>query len=189
MRNKRPLDALLPKTRQGILAATLLQPEKAWYASELARRMGVPSSSLQRELRDLSKAGILKAHRQGRMSYYRANVDSPLFPDLRGLLSKTAGLVDVLADALKPVVSKVTVAFVYGSIASGHAQSDSDVDLMIIGTVSPSDLALSLRSARDLLGRDINPTTYRQAELNKKTRSERSFSDTSIEQAEVIHIG
>jgi hypothetical protein len=40
------------QTRQGILAATLLQPEKAWYASELARRMGVPPSSLQRELRE-----------------------------------------------------------------------------------------------------------------------------------------
>jgi len=121
MRNKPPLDALLPKTRQGILAATLLQPEKAWYVSELARRMGVPSSSLQRELRDLSEAGILKTHRQGRMSYYQVNVDSPLFSDLRGLLLKTAGLVDVLADALKPVASKILAAFVYGSMASGDA--------------------------------------------------------------------
>ena len=54
MRNTKPLDALLPKTRQGILAALLVQPEKTWYVSELARRMGVPSSSLQRELLDLT---------------------------------------------------------------------------------------------------------------------------------------
>jgi hypothetical protein len=45
MRSLHVLDALLPKTRQGILAATLVQPEKAWYTSELARRMGVPSST------------------------------------------------------------------------------------------------------------------------------------------------
>lgn len=132
-----PLDALHPKTRQGILAATLLQPEKAWYVSELARRMGVPSSSLQRELRDLAEAGILKTHRQGRTSYYRANIDSPLFPDLRGLLLKTAGLLDALADALKPVASQVVAAFVYGSMASGGEQSDSDVDVMIVGTAPP----------------------------------------------------
>jgi DNA-binding MarR family transcriptional regulator len=50
MRKIKLLDALLPKTRQGILAALLGQPEKTWYVSELARRMGVPSSSLQREL-------------------------------------------------------------------------------------------------------------------------------------------
>jgi DNA-binding IclR family transcriptional regulator len=69
MRKFRTLDALLPKTRQGILAATLVQPEKGWYASELARRLGVPSSSLQRELHDLSEVGILKTHRQGHMVY------------------------------------------------------------------------------------------------------------------------
>jgi len=66
MRNVRALDALFPKTRQGILAATLVQPEEIWYVSELARRMGVPSSSLQRELQELTHAGILKRHRQGR---------------------------------------------------------------------------------------------------------------------------
>lgn len=175
MRNKPPLDALLPKTRQGILAATLLQPEKAWYVSELARRMGVPSSSLQRELRELAEAGILKAHRQGRMSYYQANIDSPLFPDLRGLLLKTAGLIDVLADALKPVASKVVAAFVYGSMASGGGHSDSDVDVMIVGTVPASELALSLRRARDLLGRQINPTTYTPAEFYEKRAAKDHF--------------
>ena len=60
MRNISALDALFPKTRQGILAATLVQPEKVWYVSELARRMGVSSSSLQRELQDLTTAEILK---------------------------------------------------------------------------------------------------------------------------------
>src|SRR5271170_2941966 len=119
MRKKRPLDALLPKTRQGILGATFVQPEKAWYVSELARRLGVPSSSLQRELQDLSAARILTTHRQGRMVYYQANVDSPLFSDLRGLMLKTAGLADVLVDALKPLGSKLRIVFVYGSIASG----------------------------------------------------------------------
>jgi DNA-binding transcriptional ArsR family regulator len=108
MRKMRTLDALLPKTRQGTLGATLVQLEKAWYVSELARRMGVPASSLQRELHDLSEAGILKTHRQGRMVYYQANRDSPIFPDLRGLLLKTAGLVDVLAQALRPVATKIT---------------------------------------------------------------------------------
>ena len=69
MRKDTLLDAVLPKTRQGILAATLMQPEKAWYVSELARRMGVPSSSLQRELQSLTDAGILKNERRGSMVY------------------------------------------------------------------------------------------------------------------------
>jgi predicted nucleotidyltransferase len=65
-----------------------------------------------------------------------------VFPDLRGLLLKTAGLVDVLADALKPLGAELRLVFVYGSMANGQERSDSD--LMIIGSISPAELALPL---------------------------------------------
>jgi DNA-binding transcriptional ArsR family regulator len=175
MRKSAILDVLIPKTRQGILAAVLVQPERAWYVSELARRLGVPSSSLQRELRALSVAGILKSHRQGRMVYYQANAESPVFPDLRGLLLKTAGLVDVLADVLRPLGGSIKYAFVYGSIASEEARSDSDIDLMIIGAVVPAALAVPLRKAREQLGREINPTIYAEAEFSAKVAAEDHF--------------
>jgi DNA-binding transcriptional ArsR family regulator len=189
MRKLRTLDALLPKTRQGILAATLVQPAKAWYASELAQRLGVPSSSLQRELHDLTEAGILKTHRQGRMVYYQANRESPVFPDLRGLLLKTAGLVDVLAQSLKPVASKVTTAFVYGSIADGSEASDSDIDLMVVGEISPQDLALPLRRARESLGREINPTVYTPAEFQRKRAANDHFLKQVLDKPGLLVLG
>ena len=189
MRKLRTLDALLPKTRQGILAATLVQPEKAWYASELAHRLGVPSSSLQRELHDLSEAGILKTYRQGRMVYYQANRDSPVFLDLRGLLLKTAGLVDVLAQALNPVAAKVATAFVYGSIAAGREESDSDIDLMVVGQVSPEDLALPLRRARESLGREINPTVYTPAEFQRKHAANDPFLTQLLDKPRLVVLG
>jgi DNA-binding transcriptional ArsR family regulator len=189
MRNLKPLDALLPKTRQGVLAAVLLQPEKAWYVSELARRMGVPSSSLQRELHDLTRAGILKTHRQGRMSYYQANMESPVFPEMRGLLLKTAGLVDALGDALKPLAAKLSVVFVYGSIANGKEQSDSDIDLMVIGAASPVDLAIPLRRARERLGREINPTVYTPAEFSRKRAAKDHFLTQVLSKPKLFVIG
>lgn len=189
MRNQGPLDALLPKTRQGILAATLVQPERSWYVSELARRLRVPSSSLQRELQDLTEAGILKSHRQGRMVYYQANAESPLFPDLRGLLLKTAGLVDLLADVLKPLRPKIRLAFVYGSIASGQERSDSDIDLMVIGKLSPAEMALPLRTARESLGREINPTVYSPAEFAKKRKAEDHFLTHVLTEPRLIVLG
>ena len=189
MRKRRFLDALLPKTRQGILAATLVQPEKAWYVSELARRLGVPSSSLQRELHDLSEVGILKTHRQGRMVYYQANRDSAVFADLRGLLLKTAGLVDVLAQALKPLAAKLERAFVYGSIAAGNEQGESDIDLMVVGHVSPADLALPLRRAYELLGREINPSVYTPAEFDKKRMEGDPFLKQVLDKPRLVVLG
>jgi DNA-binding transcriptional ArsR family regulator len=85
-----------------------VKPEKvgtppSWRVGWACR---LPAS--QRELLHLSEAGILNTQRQGRMVYYEANTDSPVFPDLRGLLLKMAGLVDVLALALKPIAAKVS---------------------------------------------------------------------------------
>jgi len=189
MRNQRPINALLPKTRQGILAATFVQPEKSWYGMELARRLGVPLSSLQRELRDLTAAGILKRHRQGQMVYYQANAESPLFSDLRGLLAKTAGIADILADALNALLPKIRLAFVYGSIASGRERSDSDIDLMVIGEITPMELALPLRHARELLGREINPTVYSPAEFAKKRAARDHFLSQVLTKPRLLVLG
>jgi DNA-binding transcriptional ArsR family regulator len=189
MRNNHALDAILPRTRQGILAATLVQPEKAWYVSELARRMGVPPSSLQRELHDLSEAGILKTQRHGRMVYYQANASSPIFPELRGLMLKTAGLIDVLAEVLEPIAKKLQVVFVHGSVAAGAEISESDIDLVVVGKISPVDLATRLRRARELLGRAINPTLYTPAEFAKKRASNDHFLTRVLEKPMLFVLG
>ncbi len=189
MRRLGSLNALFPKTRQGILAALLIQPEKAWYVSELARRLGVPSSSLQRELKDLAEAGILSMRRQGRMAYYQANSDSPLFPELRGLFLKTVGLVDVLAEALRPLAEKLRIAFVYGSIANASEKSDSDIDLMVVGTISPLELSLPLRHARELLGREINPTVYSLKEFQMKRAAKDHFLTHVLDKPTLFVLG
>src|SRR5262249_23112929 len=127
--------------------------------------------------------------RQGRMVYYQANRDSPVFPDLRGLLLKTAGLVDVLAQALKPVAARLETAFVYGSIAAGAEESDSDIDLMVVGRVSPAALALPLRHARERLGREINPTVYIPAEFDKKRKADDPFLKEVLDKPRLFVLG
>ncbi len=81
----------------------------------------------------------------------------------------------MLADALKPLAAKLQLVFVYGSIASGKEQSDSDIDLMVVGKVAPSELAPPLRQAREILGRAINPTVYTPAEFEKKRAAKDHF--------------
>ena len=123
------------------------------------------------------------------MNYYSANIASPLFPDLRGLFLKTAGLVDILADALASLDDKVKIAFVYGSMASGDEQSQSDIDLMLIGSVKPVDLALPLRPAKDSLGREINPTVYSVEEFRKKRKSKDHFLTRVLDKPKLFVIG
>src|ERR1700704_3147764 len=111
MRNSSSLTALFPQVRQGVLAATLGQPDKWWYLSELADRLGTTPSSLQRELSSLVASGILVHRREGTRVYFKAEAQSPVFRDLQQLFEKTAGLAPVLEHILKPFGNKIQSAF------------------------------------------------------------------------------
>ncbi|HEY0782921.1 MAG TPA: nucleotidyltransferase domain-containing protein [Thermoanaerobaculia bacterium] len=183
------LDALFPRTRQGILAVTLGHPEKSWYASELARRLSVAPSSVQRDLKDLTEAGILTSRREGGMTFFQANERSPIFPELRGLLRKTAGLIDVLREALVPLGKAVAIAFVYGSVASGTEQPESDIDLLVVGAAPPAKLALALRQAQGQLSREIHTKAYSREEFASKRASRDHFLTRVLESPRLYVIG
>jgi predicted nucleotidyltransferase len=85
----------------------------------------------------------LLEHRQdGRRTYYKANTASPVFGALRELFGKTAGIVPALQAEFLQFGDAVTLAFVYGSIAREEEQAHSDVDLMLIGSLSTADLVI-----------------------------------------------
>ena len=83
-------------------------------------------------------------------------------------MAKTAGLVDVLREALAPLRSRIRVAFVHDSVARGTERSSSDVDLLLVGIVSLAKVAPALRRAEARLGRPVNVTLYSSRELGTK---------------------
>lgn len=180
MRKSSILGSLFPHVRQGVLAATLTQPDKWWYLSELADRLGTSPSSLQRELSSLVSSGILVHRREGTRVYFKAETRSPVFPELRRLFEKTAGLVPLLEQTLKPFGDKIACAFVYGSVARSQEHALSDVDLMVIGRAGLADLSPALRKAEAHLGREINVTAYSPREFRDKVKSRDHFLTTVL---------
>jgi DNA-binding transcriptional ArsR family regulator len=178
MRKNRSLDALFPRTRQAVLAATLLCPDRWWYLSDLARNLRVTPSSLQRELSALVDAGILRRRSEGNRVYYQPDPDCPFLGELQGLLSKTAGLADILKEALQPYWQSIKFAFVFGSIARQEETSASDVDLMIVGDVGLSELSPALREAERRIHRSINPAVYSWEEFSRRTAANDHFLST-----------
>jgi len=189
MRTSKPLDALLPKTRQAILAAMLPQVNRSWYLADLARHLGLRPSSLQRELTALVGAGILKQRRDGNRVYFQPDADCPFMPELQGLILKTAGLVEVLRETIGPLAKRIRWAFVYGSVARHEEQSDSDVDLMVIGDVGLADLAPLLSRARQRLAREVNPTVYSPSEFTKKLEVGYAFPREVLDKPKLLLIG
>jgi uncharacterized protein len=169
------LDVLVSKTKQQILAATLLQPERSWYLLELSRHLGLRPSSLQRELKQLTEAGVLKRRQSGNRVYFQADTACPVFPELAQILFKTVGVVEALQNALEPVQNQIDVAFIYGSVAASSQRSTSDIDLMVIGLVPLSKISPLLRDLERQVGRPINPTVYGRGEFMKRVHGENHF--------------
>jgi predicted nucleotidyltransferase len=175
MRKSAALAALFPTVRGDVLAAALTQPEKWWYLSELAEFLGTSPSSLQRELKALVDGGILETRREGTRAYFKADTRSPLFPELSGLIIKTAGVVPTLRTSLRPFEGRIASAFVYGSVARGEEHAQSDIDLLVVGDVGLADLTPVLRKVEARLGREVNVTSYSQAEFRRKAAAKDHF--------------
>jgi predicted nucleotidyltransferase len=175
MRKPAALAALFPTIRGDVLAATLTQPEKWWYLSELAQFLGTSPSSLQRELKALVDGGILETRREGTRAYFKADTGSPVFPELRGLIDKTAGVVPTLGTILRPFESRIVCAFVYGSVARSEEHARSDIDVLVVGDLGLADLTPALRKAEARLGREVNVTSYSPAEFRRKAAARDHF--------------
>jgi predicted nucleotidyltransferase len=137
----------------------------------------------------LTRTGLLRRTVQGRQVYFQANRESPIFPELHALLLKTAGLVDVLREALAPIADRIAVAFVFGSAARGELGIDSDIDLLVIGEAPFIDVANALVAAQERLGRDVNPTVYPSAEFHSKVHRRHHFLKTVLSTPLLFIIG
>lgn len=177
---KSNLDALFPKTRQAVLSACLLHPEKWWYLSDLANFLKLTPSSLQRELASLSEVGLLEIKRDGNRVYYKANLAWPGIQELQSLFIKTIGIVDVVKAVVKKLMPEMDFAFIYGSFARGEALATSDIDLMFVGDLKLSQLSPLLRKAEKQLVREINPTLFTRKDFVAKLKANDSFLKTVL---------
>jgi predicted nucleotidyltransferase len=187
--SQRPIDLLLSRIGQQLLGVLLMRPDRWWYRSELARQLGTPPSSLQKALASLLGSGLLRSRRDGNRLYYQANPEAPLYPEIRAMVAKTVGLVDVLREALAPLSRRIAVAFVHGSIARSEESSTSDVDLMIVGTTGLSDLAPALRVAASRLGREVNPTVLSETEFRRKLEARHHFVTSVLDSSKLFVVG
>jgi predicted nucleotidyltransferase/energy-coupling factor transporter ATP-binding protein EcfA2 len=94
-----------------------------------------------------------------------------------------------IARALASVKDKIKVSFIFGSTARHEQEPDSDIDLMIIGDTSLEEVAQSLRSAEQELGKQINAVLYSEGEWRKRSREGNPFVKELLESEKIFVFG
>ena len=86
--------------------------------------------AVQRELGRLAQSGLVTVTKVGHQKHYQANHKPPLFEELRSIIEKTVGLQEPIRAALQPLANKISLAFIYDSIAKRSDTAASDTDLL-----------------------------------------------------------
>ena len=180
---------LFPAYRRRVLGMLLLRPDDALHGREIARRTGLPAGTLTRELKRLADAGLLNRERRGNQLVYSANRQSPIFEELAGILRKTSGLADVVAEALEPVADRIEVAFIFGSVARGAETQGSDIDVLIIGSVDFGAVIDALHPAQQRLAREINPKVFAIREWKAKVGERDPFIADVLSKKKIYLVG
>jgi len=169
-------DALFTRTQQAVLALLFGQPDRSFFKNEIIRKAGMGSGAVQRELERLEKSGLAEVRDVGNQKHYQANAASPLFAELTSISQKTFGIAEPLRMALQKSKSKITAAFVYGSLAKRTDTARSDIDVMIISDeLTYADVFSAFEPIAEKLGRPINPTIHTHKEWNRQLKEDNSF--------------
>jgi predicted nucleotidyltransferase len=165
-------EALFTSTQQRVLGILFGHTDRSFFATEIFTRAKSGRGSVQRELEKLSAAGLVTITTVGAQKHYQANASAPVFEELRSIIRKTVGLSDPIREALRPLLKKIDVAFVYGSVARGEENAGSDVDLLIVSDeLTLESVIKRMIPVEKTLGRTINPTLYTSAEYARRDRN------------------
>lgn len=136
-----------------------LHPDTEYGVSDLAERLGVPLSTLHREVVRLDEAGLIASRTLGRNRLIRANTDHPAAKALTQLLEVTFGPRAVIAEEFAIPGAKQVVIF--GSWAARYAGEAGppphDIDVLVVGKVDRADVYEAADRAHARLGIEVNP--------------------------------
>ena len=167
----------------------LLRADETYYVREIARLTNIPVGSLHRELKTLASAGLLSRANLGNQVRYGANRDCPIFNELAGVFRKTAGLSDVLRESLASLADQIEFALIFGSVAAGKEEAASDVDLLVVGSVSLAKLIKETNSAAGQLHRDVNPVVMTLGDFKSRLSKRDRFLSRVIGEPHILLIG
>lgn len=137
--------------RADVLSLLLNSPDEQFYIREIAKLLRKNPSGIKRELDNLEKMGIVTSEKIVNLKYFQANKESPLFSELKNLITKSLGLPGALKAVLR--ASGAKAAFIYGPYAEGD--DETPVNLFILGA-SSSSLAKDLKDIEKRFNHEID---------------------------------
>lgn len=155
------IDALFgSKTRVKLLHLFLNNPGKAFYVREITRLIDEQINSVRRELSNLLEVGVITSDSADNKLYYEINQRYEFYVPFRAIFADehieattdTGSSISSWQDQIKDLTG-VRLALAAGVLVKGSA---SDIDLLIVGDVSPTKLKSTMKVIEKQEARELN---------------------------------
>lgn len=124
----------------------------AAYLRALAEEFGESTNAVRVELNRLTDAGLLQSEAVGNTVLYKANVSSPIYSDIKNLVSKYLGFDQIIENVLGRI-GNLKLAVIVGDYALG--KDSGIIDLRLVGDADINYLKQLIPKAEKLIGRSI----------------------------------
>jgi predicted nucleotidyltransferase len=178
---------LTSMTRAEVLRVLFDGRLQEYYLRDIEKKVTVKINSLQKEIKHLLSIDLIKSRVDGNRIYYSANNEHPLYIDLVSIVNKTVGVEAQLKTRLKD--SRIKCSFLFGSFAKNQEGAQSDIDLVVIGSIGMRAVTKLLSGLQEFLGREINPHVYSENEFKKRIKDKDHFVTSFLMTEKKILIG
>jgi predicted transcriptional regulator len=151
------------KTRIKLLTKFFFNPKTRSYLRELAREFNVSTNAVREELNQLTKTDLLKSERNGRQVFYTANMEHPLFPELKSMVGKVMGI-DRVIDGIVNRLGDLERAYLIDDYAEGR--DTGIVDLLLVGDIDEYHLNDLRRKTERYIKRKIRSLVLSREEYD-----------------------
>jgi predicted transcriptional regulator with HTH domain len=169
--------------RADIMSLLFNNPEEKFYVREIARLVNKNPSGVKRELDKLEKMDLVKSEKEGNLKYFRVNQDSPLFPELKGLIAKSLGLPGALKSVLKAADARS--AFIHGPYAVN--KNLPSLDLFVVS--DSNHIRRTLDDIEKRFGREIRLILMSHADYKSKKKSGDRYLKKLLNAKKILLLG
>ena len=153
------------QTKARILDVLVSHPGQSYHLRGLAQAAGTDSGNTSKLLRSLVKMGLVLAAPDSHSTRYSINDRSPLTGPLRQLIASAGALITDLRAAADGL--QAAYIGVFGSVASGTDDSNSDVDVLVVGNISGVAAQAAFKAVGRKHRRVVNTVALTRKELAK----------------------
>jgi uncharacterized protein len=158
-------DIIISRVRVKILTLFLSHPGVIFHVRDIVRKVDEEINAVRRELAHMEKAGMVSKEQRANRLFYSFRKDYPLYFELLEIIGKSFGLGgDILKNRAK--LGKLKFVMVSGSYLRGLTKkSQTDVDLLVVGTVVLPELSQIIKAEEARREREINYTVMTEEEF------------------------